>query len=100
MIDEEEVDDYPPPVHDAAGLHVMRVQCSTCIFRPGNPMHLNPGRVAGMTRATDRDDTNVICHQTLEQAVGAFCRGSVDRRPGQMVRIAGRLGAIVEEDPK
>jgi len=96
--DDEELEELPPPVFDAAGVHVKREQCSTCIFRPGNLMQLQSGRVKDMVEACNRDDTNVICHQTLEQPVGALCRGSFDLRPGQMAQIAQRLGALVEED--
>lgn len=92
--DEEE----PPKSWDARGLHVRATQCDTCIFRPGNRMQLRPGRVADITRETDRHDTNVVCHKTLSDAVSKLCRGSVDRRAGQMVRIAERLGSLIEED--
>ena len=85
-----------PPTFDGR-LHVVADQCSTCIFRPGNLMNLGDGRLRELTSETDRRDTNVICHQTLDRKVGAFCRGSVDRRPGQAVRIADRLGVILEE---
>jgi hypothetical protein len=74
----------------------MAERCSTCIFRPGNLMRLNPGRLADLTGQTDAADTNVVCHQTLDEPIGAFCRGSVERRAGQAVRIAERLGVIKE----
>ena len=94
---EDEPEDEPVPTMDDAGLHVMAARCSTCIFRAGNLMSLRPGRMADLTALTDANDGNVICHQTLKRDVGALCRGSVDRRPGQMARIAGRLGLIVED---
>lgn len=56
-------------------------------------MDLRDGRLADLTASTDAGDTNVVCHQTLD-GEGAFCRGSVDRRPGQLVRLAERLGLI------
>lgn len=87
-----------PECWDEHGVRVMAAPCSTCIFRPGNLMHLRPGRMADMTAQTDARDTNVVCHQTLDQPVGAFCHGSVARRPGQVVQIAQRLGYIVEVD--
>ena len=95
MTDEDErEEDYPPPVYDRGGLYVKAEQCSTCIFRPGNLMSLNAGRMRDLTEGCDRNDTNVICHQTLDQPVGAFCKGSVDRRAGQVVRIAQRIGHL------
>ena len=100
MIEPDDTDEPgPPPTYDRRGLHVMAEQCSTCIFRPGNLMHLNEGRLADMTASTDAGDTNVICHQTLDRKVGALCRGSVDRRPGQAAQIAERLGVIVLDTP-
>jgi hypothetical protein len=86
---------WSPPVADAQGVRVMREKCSTCIFRVGNLMHLNAGRVREMTRSTDRGDTNVTCHKTLGTQLGALCAGSVERRPGQLVRIGERLGGLV-----
>lgn len=97
---EDEDEDEFTPVFDKAGLHVLSEPCSTCIFRPGNLMRLNPGRLKDMTDSTDAADTNVVCHQTLGQPVGALCHGSVERRAGQMVRIGERLNAIVYVEPK
>lgn len=83
------------------GLRVLDEQCETCIFRPGNKMHLNKGRVAGMVRDCIRDQTHITCHETLKLVTGtseteAVCRGFYDAHGehSQMVRIAGRLGAI------
>lgn len=95
----EDEEDRPPPTYDRAGFYVMRDNCSTCIFRPGNLMNLNEGRLKELTDSTDRDDTNVICHQTLDDEVGAVCKGSADRRPGQALQIAQRLGLVVEREP-
>lgn len=93
---ESEIDDDPPPppTFDLAGFYVMAEQCSTCIFRPGNLMSLGAGRVKDMTEQTDAGDTNVICHKTLDREVGVLCKGSVDRRAGQGVRIAERMGFL------
>jgi hypothetical protein len=82
---------------DDAGVHVMAERCATCIFRPKNLMQLRPGRMADLTAQTDLADTNVVCHQTLERSVGAFCAGSVERRAGQAVRMAYRLSMIVPD---
>lgn len=78
--------------------HVCEQMCNTCIFRPGNLMHLNKGTVERMVKETDRKDDNVICHKSKglmdELPVKAWCRGSVDRRPGQAVRIMQRLDML------
>lgn len=95
MIDEEET---VGPSFDGRGLHIMAEQCDTCIFRTGNPMRLRRGRVREMTRLTDQEDSNVICHKTLDRAVTALCRGSVNRRPGQAAQVALRLGLVVDDE--
>jgi hypothetical protein len=92
--DEDDGEPYPPSVNGPNGLRIMREQCSTCIFRPGNLMQLNRGRLADMVQLTRARDTNVVCHQTLGEPFGAMCRGSVDERAGQLVRIAERLNAV------
>lgn len=93
-------------------MRVMGEQCQTCIFRPGNPMDLEPGRVRKMVDACVKNDVHIPCHEhmadpyedeeegeeglrqiNLEDPV---CRGFYDQYPGvgQMVRIATRLGQI------
>lgn len=81
---------------DGRQVVIMKTMCSTCIFRSGNLMQLNPGRVKDMTEQTDASDTNVTCHKTLGTDQGAICRGSFERRPGQIGRIAERIGALKE----
>jgi hypothetical protein len=93
--EDDDEDDTPPTLDAKSMLHVMREQCSTCIFRPGNKMQLREGRMRDLTQQTDMADGNVICHQTLDQEVGALCAGSVERRPGQMFRIAERTHGVL-----
>jgi len=80
--------------------HVMRKMCETCIFHPGNRMDLRAGRLKELIRETDKDDTNVICHQSKgllgKVKIKVWCKGSVDRRPGQAVRVTQRLGILKE----
>lgn len=95
-------------VIDAAGnVRVCQEMCSTCVFRPGNLMHLTEGRLAGMVADASRDQSFITCHKTLDygeqQADPAICRGYWDTVHGgdqiQLVRIAQRLGGgIVEVD--
>jgi hypothetical protein len=59
------------------GLRVCAGMCSTCVFRPGNPMHLRPGRVQQMVRDSIRDDSFIPCHKTLD-GQQAVCRGFFD----------------------
>lgn len=95
--------------HALGGVRVLREQCSTCIYRPGNAMHLTPGRVREMTDLARASDGYVICHQTIGGAeypanIGtrgeALCRGFYDLpKPTAFIQIMGRLGAFREVDP-
>jgi hypothetical protein len=85
---------------------VLSEQCATCIFRPGNPMHLNPGRVREMVAgALEQGSQGIICHSTLSYGEhpgfgGALCRGFYDRYGSQsnFIRVIGRLGGFTEVD--
>jgi hypothetical protein len=77
-------------------VHVMADMCLTCVFRPGNVMRLQPGRLAGMVREAERDQSAIICHSTLYQdgVDQAVCKGFYDRHSTQPLQIAERLGLI------
>lgn len=77
-------------------VHVLARQCKTCIFRPGNPMFLQPGRVAGMVREARADESAITCHSTLYRAGvdNAVCKGFFDRHKTQPLQVAERLGII------
>lgn len=85
---------------------LLKTRCSTCIYyNEGERMHLEVGRVAEMTQGTIAADSNVICHQsedlTGDLPFNAYCRGNYDEKgPGQMMRIAERLGMLTEESPR
>lgn len=40
-------------------------RCSSCVFRPGNFMHLGPGRLAALVQHNLDAGAALICHQTL-----------------------------------
>lgn len=82
-------------------VHVQRRQCSTCIGRPGNLMHLKPGRRDGMVAKVLATDGCIPCHQTLDQAAQAVCRWQYDQHPTQPLQVAARLGFVtfVDTDP-
>lgn len=82
-----------------AGLRVCAGMCSTCIFRPGNLMDLQPGRVRGMVRDSLAADSFITCHKTLD-GERAVCRGFYDRHKRNTLGL--RLGAVmgvIETDP-
>ncbi len=79
-------------------------QCDTCIFRPGNKMCLEPGRLREMVGQALATDGYVICHDTLPyhrypQAAPAICRGFADRYDTAALQLMRRLWGFVEVDP-
>jgi hypothetical protein len=86
---------------------LLTAQCATCILRPGNPMHLTPGRLRGMLQAALREGSQgIICHDTLTYGPHpdfgpALCRGFYDQfgYRNNFIRIMGRLGGFAEVDP-
>jgi hypothetical protein len=76
--------------------------CDTCIFRPGNLMHLEPGRLTQMTRDARADEGHIVCHDTLDTDAPAICRGyadKADRGRSLALRFGRALGWIKEIDP-
>lgn len=82
------------PVARDGRVHVEQSRCATCIFRPGNLMHLEPGRVAEMTRLADTAESCIPCHSTMDTDAPTVCRGYFDRRSSTSLQIAERLGLI------
>ncbi len=76
-------------------LWVLDSKCSTCIFRPGNLMDLDPGRVDGMVAACKAENTVIPCHQTLD-GPRAVCRGlwDVHRIDIPILRLAAAMGVV------
>ncbi len=83
-------------------VHVLARKCSTCIFRPGNLMHLEEGRVEQMVADCRRNESAIICHKTLDIVTDgpppAVCRGFYDLHRTQPLQIAERL-QMIEWDP-
>lgn len=88
-------------------VHVLASKCSTCIFRPGNLMRLQSGRVKQMVDESVAEGGGITCHQTLpygthgDVAEPAVCRGFYDAHGErvQALQIARRLGYIEEDQP-
>ena len=90
------------PVYRDRKVHVQGEKCSTCIFRPGNPMYLDDGRVKSMVDQCLEDPAgNIPCHQTLD-GDRAICRGFwdgyADRQP--VLRLAKAMNIIEYEAVK
>jgi hypothetical protein len=90
---------------DVAELGEIRLcarMCDTCVFRPGNLMHLEPGRVTDMVKAAHKDEGHITCHKTLDTEAPAICRGyadKADRGRSLALRIGRALGWLREVEP-
>lgn len=81
----------------AGKVHVKAAMCKTCIFRPGNLMHLEDGRREDMVAEAKRKDSAIICHSTLGTDASAVCRGFFDRHgtlPLRLARIKGKIEEV------
>lgn len=105
--DEEDDEDAPQSARGPDGkLRVLTERCGTCIFRPGNLMRLNPGRLREMTEESVAQGSYITCHDTLTYGANpdfgpAVCRGFYDAHGyrSNLVRIMQRLGGITEVAP-
>jgi hypothetical protein len=87
-------------------VHVQAAKCSTCIYRPGNLMKLEPGRREQMEDDAIRDGGVIPCHQTIEAYTGSdgdesVCRGFFDvaKHEGDaLLSVAERMGLVVFTD--
>lgn len=93
----------PKPVYHSGKVHIKAEKCETCIFRPGNLMHLTPGRVKDMVETSIAEGGGITCHKTLpyarEQAEQqATCRGFYDAHADRVpaFALAKAIGAIEE----
>ncbi|MEU6475359.1 hypothetical protein ABZ858_00440 [Streptomyces sp. NPDC047017] len=66
-------------------------RCTTCIFRPGNLMHLAPGRVAAMVKKAVAAEGHIVCHSTLGTSAPAICAGYATHPRGRTASLALRL---------
>ncbi len=88
-------------VFDGEVVHVMERKCSTCIYRPGNLMKLEPGRREGMEAGAIAEQGVIPCHQTIHgsRKQEAVCRGFYDvAKRETLLQLAERLG-IIQFDP-
>jgi hypothetical protein len=87
------------PVAREDGVHVLSEKCSTCIFRPGNQMSLQKGRVRGMVDGAVADESCIPCHKTIyeEDVQPAICRGFWDAHRHRVgtLQVAERLDMVV-----
>lgn len=88
---------------DLGKTRLLARECATCIFRPGNPMHLESGRLKQMVTEACGNAGYVICHSTLPYAGSpvppAVCRGFADRYRTWQLQVMQRLWGFVEVEP-
>lgn len=88
-------------------VHVQLEMCGSCVFRPGNQMHLRSGALRQIVDGNLALDTPLICHQTLaihpDGGNEAVCRGFFERYPTTPMKLAETMGLIewvtVEDSP-
>lgn len=82
---------------------VLSEKCSTCIFRPGNLMHLRPGAVEKLVQECLEENTTISCHDTLHDPDRgrSVCRGFYDvhREDVMPLRLAMAYDMIAFDDP-
>lgn len=98
-IDDEDAPPPNGPWRDAR-MYVLSRKCATCIFRPGNLMHLPEGKVEELVQGCIDDDTVIPCHETLD-GPRSVCRGLWDkhRRDIVILRTAQAFEVVAYDDP-
>lgn len=83
-------------------VHVMAEMCPTCIFRPGNLMNLESGRVKQMVRDATKAESCIPCHETTHGGAEgeAICRGFYEKFPTLPIRLAEAIGSLIEVQGK
>ena len=75
-------------------------RCQTCVFWPGNRMHLNPGRLADLVKHNRAASAALECHTSthgrMPQTV--LCRGYLDAYGDETtsVQVYQRMGGEFE----
>ncbi len=91
------------PIYRDGRVHVKASKCSDCVFKPGNLMRLQPGRLADLVEQNRKKDTAFACHQTTfenDPKGEAVCRGYFDAYGPEItpLRMAVALNMIEEQD--
>lgn len=78
--------------------------CDTCVFRPGNLMHLRRGRLRDLVEEARQAESYIVCHSTLPGMAPtgvrpAVCRGFADQYRTQSLQIIERLFGFTEVEP-
>jgi hypothetical protein len=94
---------YSVADHASGKTRLLARQCQTCIFRPGDLMHLGPGRLRDIVSEALTTGRYIVCHDTLPavnlHSRPAICRGFYDRYTTQALQIISRLWGFLEVEP-
>lgn len=82
-------------------VHVLDDKCTTCIFRPGNLMMLQAGRVKEMVEGAVAAGSCIPCHSTLVTGAPAICRGFWDAHAERVLalKLAQAMEIVVFDRP-
>lgn len=91
------------PTYSRGKIHVMSEMCSTCVFRPGNLMHLQPGRLKELVDVNVGEGAALTCHKTTfgQSDQEAVCRGYYDSQKDRVpaLQLAQAMDIIEEVAP-
>lgn len=77
-------------------------KCATCVFRPGNPMRLRPGRLREIVDHNLRAGALLPCHDTTHGQAEreVMCRGFYDAHGHSVnvVRVMQRIAVLNGHD--
>lgn len=72
-------------------------KCDECLYSSNRIVDAE--RAKQIISETTREDRHFICHKATQRGEEVVCRGCYEQGPKQMIRIAQRLGVLVEVDP-
>lgn len=92
-----------PEAESSGRPRLLADRCSSCVFRPGNLMHLAEGRLRDLVDSNLDAGAVLTCHATLhrDDVPEAMCRGFYDAYGEQVnvVRVMRRLAALAGLGP-
>ena len=98
--DADDSDEHPGGIFEpesGMAVWVQAKKCDTCIFWPGNRMHLHEGLLQDLVRGAVAEHSHIPCHDTLlygrrTRLRPAMCRGYYDHPQGNEASMALGLG--------
>lgn len=89
--------------HEQRKSRLCAKQCSTCIFRPGNPV-MGPERLGEFVAEVVLAQAFIPCHSTYPPLAPAgvkpaICRGFFNRHRTRSLQFMERLWGFVEVEP-